>query len=129
MSTFAFQTVRASPDRTNITLNVHQRLPQTGGDNTAASSHEAVLSPLIDDLHVDVNSFPKTIIFSKLKWCGEGHELALRPKPNGLSVASEVSNSVAQFHAPCTKLVSNPVFFYVTYILFLHVMSVCLHTH
>ena len=48
-------------------------------------------------------AFPKTVVYTKLKWCGYAHEMALRPDMDGNS--SNIDAFIAQYHQPCTKQV------------------------
>ena len=98
---YFFQVVRASPDH-HIKWCVATRPPLTGGDNTAGASFEEVVASLLADLHMAPDTFPKTIVFTKLKWCGLGHEMAIRPPHNSI----DVQEKVAQYHAPCSSQVS-----------------------
>ena len=90
-------------DRPNIKLVVKQRLSSTGR-KTVEQSFEAIFSPYIRDLKSKKETFAKTVIYSDLKWCGFGHELAVRKEVDGSD--AEVSHLVKQYHKPCTTQVN-----------------------
>ncbi|CAG2200851.1 recQ [Mytilus edulis] len=88
-------------DRPNIKLIVQKRLPLTGGKTTAEGSYQDVLNPYIEELCSQIWNVPKTIVYSKLKWCGVGYDMvsqAARLEDN----TDEILSAVSQFHAPCT---------------------------
>ncbi|CAG2234391.1 recQ [Mytilus edulis] len=62
-------------DRPNIKLIVQKRLPLTGGKTTAEGSYQDVLNPYIEELCSQIWNVPKTIVYSKLKWCGVGYDM------------------------------------------------------
>ncbi|CAG2245514.1 unnamed protein product [Mytilus edulis] len=88
-------------DRPNIKLIVQKRLPLTGGKTAAEGSYQDVLNPYIEELCSQIWNVPKTIVYSKLKWCGVGYDMvsqAARLEDN----TDEILSAVSQFHAPCT---------------------------
>ena len=95
--------VSASPDRPNIKFVVKRRPPLSGGNNTSENSVDSVVRPLINELQANPEAFEKTVVFSKIKWCGYCHEEAIRPTPEGYDFGLE--QYVAQYHAPCTSKV------------------------
>ena len=58
--------VSLSPDRPNIKLSVQNRPPSTGGENTAEAVYNAVLKDLVEELRADPDSFPRTVVYTKL---------------------------------------------------------------
>ena len=98
-----YNVVAVSPDRPNIKLVVKRRPPRSGGCRTAEEAFDAIVLPIFHGLGVDPDTYPKTIVFAKLKWCGYGHEEAMRPFRDGKPTV--VGKHVAQFHAPCTSQV------------------------
>ena len=86
-------------DRPNIKLIVQKRLPSTG-HSTVEDSYNAIFSPLIHELKEKKELCPKTVVYTTLKWCGHGHEMAVRQEIDGSP--SEVAELIAQFHKPCT---------------------------
>ena len=77
---------------------MQRRDPSTGATHTAEDSVVKILEPIVKELHDQTASFPRTIVFCPLKWCGFGHELAIRNR-------TDIQHIVAQFHAPCTDKV------------------------
>lgn len=92
--------VKSSIVRDNIKLLCEKRPSQNTLD-----SFRTVISPLISDLRKNKDKFPKTVVYSKLKWCAEGYQLTLMPEEDGTSVCEEVKTIVSQYHAPCTEKV------------------------
>ncbi|XP_052079201.1 uncharacterized protein LOC127717558 [Mytilus californianus] len=90
--------VKSSIVRDNIKLLCEKRPPQNTLD-----SFRTVISPLISDLRKNKDKFPKTVVYSKLKWCAEGYQLTMKPEEDGTSVCEEVKTIVSQYHAPCTE--------------------------
>jgi len=77
----------------------------SSGQVSVEDSFDAVIVPLLNELRLKREEFPKTIVFTKLKWCGYAHNLALRPTEGGVEDATSIEKFVAQFHAPCTSQV------------------------
>ena len=102
--------ISSSVDRRNVKIIVKRRLPITGAATTTLESFEDVLAPYIRQLCDDPNSLAKTIVYSKLKWCGAGYEMAYREaiKCEG---AESIMSAVSQYHAPCTDEVRINCFF------------------
>ena len=91
--------------RDNTKISVARRLPITGGKYSAEESFHQVLETYVESLCKDPTSFEKTIIYTKLKWCGHGYQYVhhhAREKEN----FDDIMDSVSQFHAPCTELVN-----------------------
>ncbi len=87
--------IRTSVDRPNIKLKLIQR-KATSVKYTLDQAYEEIMFPLIQELDSLGSSFPKTIVYGKLKWLGYCDEMSLRP---GLQNAHEHST---QYHAPMT---------------------------
>ena len=100
--------VTSSIDRVNIKLCLRKRKPHAGGENTSESSVIDVLSSIAEELVMEKLNFPKTIIYSKLNWCGFGYEYVLRCLLKESKRTGQPLNRslVSQFHAPCTEDVS-----------------------
>ncbi|XP_052783086.1 uncharacterized protein LOC128219316 [Mya arenaria] len=65
--------ITESPDRRNVFLQVEERSPSTGGQNSAEDSVYAVLDKFLQKLKLKKQSFEKTIVYLPLKWCGLVH--------------------------------------------------------
>lgn len=94
--------ISSNIDRSNIKIEVKQRLPTTGTGHPVEASYEEIFNPLIKSLKKEKQNFPKTIVYAPLKWCGYGHELAIRTDFYGRP--SGISHHVAQYHKPCTNM-------------------------
>ena len=97
--------ISCSIDRPNVRISVEKRLPSTGQTSSSENSFHTIIVPVIKKLCTEPSEFPKTIVYCKLKWCGEGYETACRETvklPNFESVLEAVS----QYHAPCTEEVT-----------------------
>ncbi len=86
--------VRTGVNRANIFLSVKRKEPSTGRKYSAEDSFLNVFLPLLDELRSAGGSFPKTVFYSKLLWCGIAYEQ---------SVVAELSEHVAMYHAMCTN--------------------------
>ena len=65
--------VTTNPDRPNIKIVLKRKPPfYWRRENRAGSIYNAVLDPLIAELCELKGAFPKTVVYSKLKWCGYG---------------------------------------------------------
>ena len=93
--------IAAPMDRSNIRMEVCKRNPNCGMQRTVEESFDGIFQPLIKELKEKGAAFPKTVVYTKLKWCGYGHEAAVRD-----SKEDETMRRVAQYHSPCTKEVS-----------------------
>lgn len=99
-----YAVVTASVDRANIKIIVRKRKPTIGSKLPIEESYESIYRPLFEELDEKKLAFPKTVIYTKLKWCGHGHEMAARSKMDGSD--STIGQYVAQFHKPCTSQVT-----------------------
>ncbi|XP_070532787.1 probable ATP-dependent DNA helicase RecS [Ptychodera flava] len=95
--------VSASIDRPNIMFSIRKRLPNT----KIQDSYDSIVNPLIKELRDLGSSFPRTIVYCSLKWCGYIHEAALTPQYDGKD--DIVPSLVAQFHASCTNQMKKEV--------------------
>ncbi|XP_078328221.1 uncharacterized protein LOC111101565 isoform X3 [Crassostrea virginica] len=90
--------------RDNIKLKVTKRTASTGGYYTAEESFERTLKPLISELCFNFQTFERTIVYTKLKYCAMGYELvrreAIRMVPESVN---SVMGAVSQYHAPSTS--------------------------
>ena len=68
---------------------------------TVEESFDSIFQPLVKELKEKGASFPKTVVYTKLNWCGYDREAAVRDCKD-----IETMRSVAQYHSPCTKEVS-----------------------
>ena len=98
------KTICGSVDRPNLKISVFKRLPSSGGNKTAEESFRQVITPYVEELCNDPVEFPKTIMYSKLKWCGLGYSMvcqeAVKHEDHDLIVSS-----ASQYHAACTEQV------------------------
>ena len=95
--------ISSTPDRANITLTVQRRPYPVANLRTVEEIYDYVFHPLIEELLIKGSSFSKTVVYTKLKWCGYGHNLTLRPNLSGQQIPRQ---QVSQFHSTCTKEVS-----------------------
>ena len=110
--------VKTSIVRNNIKLNVYRRQPTT---NTQ-ESFETTIGPLIEKFRAEKDHFPKTVVYSKLKWCASGYQMALMPMSDGAPLSGDLKEMVFQYHASCTEQVcfckfqrqAAIIFFYLT---------------
>lgn len=92
--------VTAQLDRPNIAIRVLARSPNTrGADHSVVNSYTQVFAPILDELKEKKSAFPKTIVYTALKWCGFGNELGVKVLTDG-TVSSCGVAEIAQFHAP-----------------------------
>ncbi|XP_052087859.1 putative ATP-dependent DNA helicase Q1 [Mytilus californianus] len=101
-------TVQSSMDRPNIKLTLVKRPAGCGGKNTVQESYDFIYQPLVDELRADKSSFERTIVYSKINWCGYGYEEVVRPLKNG-DKEDNIEKCVAQFHSPCTSEMKSKV--------------------
>ena len=91
-------TIVAAPmDRSNIFIKVQKRKP----NHKIEESYEGIFQPLVKELQQKGALFPKTVVYTKLKWCGYGHEAAVMDTDD-----YDIAQRVAQYHSTCTKEVS-----------------------
>jgi len=97
----------------------------TGGDNTAEAAYVSVLEPLLQELKDKKELFPKTVVYTKLKWCGFAYDFFNRSL---LGESSVDISMVSQYHAPCKDDVSFDIV-NVTYNIFIVLGRLNLYTH
>ena len=91
--------VSMNPDRTNIRYTCCRRPSYCGGDSSAEQSYAACFNPIIGSLKNQGFDFPKTIIYTGLKWCGYGHQLACQQLRVHYDQRYYEVESVSQYHA------------------------------
>ncbi|KAK3082845.1 hypothetical protein FSP39_006929 [Pinctada imbricata] len=92
--------VQTSNIRANIKFNIVKRQPSTG-KTSAEESFETIVLPLLKELCTDNNDdFPRTIVYSKLKYCALGYELAHKVS---MKSNTQIMDSISQYHAPSTS--------------------------
>ena len=104
--------------RPSVYIEVRRRPANCGGGNTVVDSYMTCLEPLLTELQEKEESYPRTIVYMPLKWCGYGHEQALdfledcsTFQPVHQEEDEEVKSFVAQYHAPQTPEVSLNILF------------------
>ncbi|VDI41671.1 Hypothetical predicted protein [Mytilus galloprovincialis] len=95
-------TIVGNMDRPNIKLVVSTRPAGCGGKTRVEDSYDYIYSPLCAELGNMKELFPKTVVYTKLKWCGYGQELFIRLDP-------DLKDYVAQYHSPCTPQMKSKV--------------------
>jgi hypothetical protein len=98
--------VITSGNRSNIFLNVERRSSSSGGENTAEDGYIAIFKNLLEELVCKDTLFPKTIVYTKLKWCGYAYDYFARALSEKGSCGADIS-MVSQYHASCKDDVSN----------------------
>ena len=93
--------VSGQTDRKNIKYTVERRPSNAAGVET---SYTSVFAPLMHELKEKGNSYEKTVVYSQLKWCGFGNEIAIQTLSPGEITLAGVKQ-VAQFHAPLSAQV------------------------
>ena len=84
--------ISTTVDRSNIKYIVKRR-PANSGKGGVEHSYDTVFRPIITESVEQKDAFPKTVVYCGLKWCGFGHELALKISPT-------TNREFAQYHAP-----------------------------
>ncbi|CAC5405749.1 recQ [Mytilus coruscus] len=97
----SFTTISACVDRPNVQITVIKRLPSAGGKNTAEESFKQVMESVVRSLCNDAENFPKAIMYSKLKWCGNGYNMVCQEAAKE-SDPNAVIHRVSQYHSACT---------------------------
>ncbi|CAG2248251.1 unnamed protein product [Mytilus edulis] len=60
---------------TSLISEIKKEITISWRKNTAEESFKQVMEPLLRSLCDDADNFPKTIVYSKLKWCGNGYNM------------------------------------------------------
>lgn len=87
--------ISTSGNRENIKYVCLRRPPHSGGENTAESSYHSCFLHLAEELRSKGQDFPKTIVYTGLKWCGVGHQFVNQV----LNDAKQALVGVNQYHA------------------------------
>ncbi len=95
--------VAMSGNRANIKYSCLRRLSHSGADSTVESSYASCFRLFADELRNKGQAFPKTIIYTGLKWCGFGHQLVNQTLTESLRVVVAVN----QYHAHLPNQVRN----------------------
>ena len=93
------EVISAHINRPNIKYSVRKRPPNSGVGNTAEKSYTAIVAPLLNELREKKMGFPKTVMYTSLKWCGFANELGIKVLGDG-HLSSTGVEEIAQFHAP-----------------------------
>ena len=59
-------------------MKMTKRNPNCGLQCTVEESFDTNFQPLVQELLEQGASFPKSVVYTKLKWCGYGHEAAVK---------------------------------------------------
>ena len=90
----------ASPNRKKLFLSLKKRMP----DNYGIKSYAAILRPIAKELDEQRESYPMTIIYMGLKYCGYAFQLFdLIIKNQYIGGEQPISRLFTQFHASTTK--------------------------
>ncbi len=99
------QIITTNTDRHNIRYTVSKRSPNIHG---IEESYHELIAPFLRQLKEGRDTFPKTAVFTKLKWCGFFHELGVKLLTDG-EIASASIQDLRQFHAPLPPQVCNNI--------------------
>ena len=94
--------VAANPNRSNIFYDKKMRMSNHHG----YESYDQILIPIANELALQREKYPMTIIYLKLKYCGYAYglfERILQDKQFVGSTTDPAARLFAQFHAPQTK--------------------------
>jgi superfamily II DNA helicase RecQ len=94
--------VSANPNRANIYLEKKLRL----SNHHAYGSYDQILVPIANNLAIQRENYPMTIVYLKLKYCGYAYRLfegILKDKQYSGNISDPVARLFAQFHGPQTK--------------------------
>lgn len=89
-----WQLVCTTVDRPNIYMSVKRRNPSTGSKHTAEESFLDIIEPLLAELAERKMAFTKTVVYSKLQWCGMAYEAAF---------IKGLASYTSMYHAQCTN--------------------------
>ncbi|KAH3694233.1 hypothetical protein DPMN_081673 [Dreissena polymorpha] len=82
--------ITTSIDRPNIKFEVKRRPSVTSGTNVE-KTYDFIFGDVLKELNEKLDNYPKTTIYTKLKWCGYGYEEVTRP-----SIDDELNQSLLQ---------------------------------
>ena len=94
--------IRLSPDRPNIYLEMHDRMPSWH----SIDGYNAILEPLAKQLTEQRQAFPLTIVYLPLKYCGYAYRLFEREMGDEQFLKEPRCPEMclfAQFHIPQTE--------------------------
>ena len=94
--------VTRNPNRVNIYLDKKVRLSNHHGNE----SYDRILEPIANELAIQRENYPMTIIYLKLKYCGYAYSLferILKDKQCVGETSEPTARLFAQFHAPQTS--------------------------
>lgn len=94
--------VARNPNRVNIYLDKKLRLSNHHGNE----SYDKILVPIANELAIQRENYPMTIIYLKLKYCGYAYglfERILKDKQCVGETSEPTARLFAQFHAPQTS--------------------------
>lgn len=99
--------IKASPNRENVFLDVRERLP----NNYGIKSYEKILRPIAKKLNELGTSYPLTIIYLGLKYCGYSYQLfeTMVEKPYHENKIIPRAKLYAQFHASTTETMKSDI--------------------
>lgn len=85
----------------NIKIIIRERPPSTGGNNKVEFAYDYIYKPVFLDLLMNADSFPLTIIYSKLKWCAYSYDLAKRILKDDMYLGTPCpeNSRVVQYHS------------------------------
>ena len=90
---------KTSVIRNIIKIEVERKPKDSRGSEAV---YEKVMSRTFNDFENENINYPKTIIYSQLKFCGLGYSLVER---NGAHELADGTRIAAQYHSPCTDKV------------------------
>ena len=59
-------------------MKMIKKYPNCGLQCTVEESFDTIFQPLVQELQEQGASFPKPVVYTKLKWCGNSHEAAVK---------------------------------------------------
>ena len=93
--------ISGETDRFNIKYSIVRRESNYAGVET---SYTALFLPLMDELKCKGDDFPKTVIYTNLRWCGFANEIGVKTLSSGEVTLAGVPQ-IAQYHAPLSQQV------------------------
>lgn len=102
--------VRVNPNRVNIYLDKKVRLSNHHGNE----SYNHILEPIANELALQRENYPMTIIYLKLKYCGYAYglfERVLKDKQYVGETAEPIARLFAQFHGPQTSRMKKDIIY------------------
>jgi len=108
MVTGKYKVIAANPNRANIYLDKKIRMANCYG----YEGYDNILIPIANELSVQREHYPMTIIYMKLKYCGYAYSLferVLGDKQYNGEMQDPTCRLFAQFHAPQTNLMKKEI--------------------